>query len=305
MAPSAAAGRSASGTENNGGTLMKTAFRLALAALLPLALPASQALAQTAELVSRTELRVCADPNDMPYSNQKGEGFENKIAAIIGQDLKLPVSYVWFPQVMGFVRNTLRARQCDLVMGTVAGDPLMDNTNAYYHSGYMIVTRADAGITATSIGDPSLADKRFGLVAATPPTDLLLRHNLMAHTTSYALTVDTRYESPSRAMLQDLADRKIDVALLWGPIAGYYIKQDKLPLKAAFLDPEGDSDRLDFRIAMGVRANEPEWRRSVDQALQRHRAEVDKLLADYGIPLLDEQNKPIPASLPGAVGAKP
>ncbi|MBB6253677.1 substrate-binding domain-containing protein [Nitrospirillum iridis] len=283
---------------------LKTAFRLALAALAPLALITTQAAAQTAELVSRTELRICADPNDLPYSNQKGEGFENKIATLIGQDLKLPVSFVWFPQVMGFVRNTLRARQCDLVMGTVAGDPLMDNTSAYYHSGYMIVTRADSGIGATSLADPALADKRFGIVAATPPTDLLLRHNLMAHATSYALAVDTRYESPARAMLQDLADRKIDVALLWGPIAGFYIKHEKLPLKAAFLDPEGDSDRLDFRIAMGVRANEPEWRRTVDQALRRHRAEVDALLADYGIPLLDEQNKPIPGTLPGA-GAKP
>ncbi|MDZ5645918.1 substrate-binding domain-containing protein [Nitrospirillum sp. BR 11828] len=283
---------------------MKTAFRLAMAALLPLSLTAAPAWAQTAELVSRTELRICADPNDLPYSNQKEEGFENKVAAIIGQDLKLPVSYVWFPQVMGFVRNTLRARQCDLVMGTVAGDPLMDNTSTYYHSGYMIVTRADAGLTATSVGDPSLADKRFGLVAATPPTDLLLRHNLMPRTTSYALTVDTRYESPSRAMLQDLVDRKIDVALLWGPIAGYYIKKEKLPLRAAFLDPEGEGNRLDFRITMGVRANEPEWRRTVDQALRRHRAEVDTLLAEYGIPLLDEENKPIPGTLPGA-GAKP
>ncbi|WP_044560745.1 substrate-binding domain-containing protein [Azospirillum sp. B4] len=284
----------------------RRASRLALAALLPLALTCTQALAQTAELVSRTELRVCADPSDLPYSNQKQEGFENKIAAIIGQDLKLPVSYVWFPQVMGFVRNTLRARQCDLVMGTAAGDALMDSTTAYYHSGYMIVTRADARIAAVSLGDPSLADKRFGIVAATPPTDLLLRHKLMDRTTSYSLAVDTRYESPARSMLQDLVDHKIDVALLWGPIAGYYIKHDKLPLKAAFLDPEGEGGRLDFRIAMGVRANEPEWRRTVDQALQRHRAEVDKLLADYGIPLLDEQNKPIAASLPGATsGAKP
>ncbi|MDE1149945.1 MAG: substrate-binding domain-containing protein [Azospirillaceae bacterium] len=277
-------------------------IRLALAALplIPLfALMPQMARAQTAELVSRTELRICADPNDLPYSNEKGEGLENKLAALIGQDLQRPVSYVWFPQVMGFVRNTLRARQCDLVMGTVAGDPLMDNTNAYYHSGYMIVTRTDSGINATALGDPALADKRFGLVAATPPTDLLLRHNLMDHATSYALAVDTRYESPARSMLQDLVDHKIDVGLLWGPIAGYYIKQDKLPLKAAFLDPEGG--RLDFRIAMGVRANEPEWRRTVDQALQRHKPEVERLLADYGIPLLDEQNKPIPASMPGAV----
>src|SRR5258707_8089687 len=119
------------------------------------------ATAQTGvELVSRTELRVCADPNDLPFSNDKREGFENKIAEILGKELNLPVSYVWFPQVVGFVRNTLRARQCDLVMGTVSGDGIMDNTNAYYHSGYMIVSRIEDGIAATGLVDPALAVKK-------------------------------------------------------------------------------------------------------------------------------------------------
>ncbi|HWK46307.1 MAG TPA: substrate-binding domain-containing protein [Stellaceae bacterium] len=245
------------------------------------------------ELVSRTELRVCADPHDLPFSNDKGEGFENKIAEIIGQELKLPVSYLWFPQIVGFVRNTLRARQCDLVMGTVSGDGIMDNTNAYYHTGYMIVTRADADIRATGLGDPALADKRIGLVAATPPTDLLLRHGLMPHVTSYALAVDTRYDSPARAMIQDILDKKIDVGLLWGPIAGYYIKHDALPLKAAFIEGEPNSTRLDFRIAMGVRAGEPEWRHRINGALDKHQADIVRILEEYGIPLLDEQGRPV------------
>ncbi|HLZ67921.1 MAG TPA: substrate-binding domain-containing protein [Aliidongia sp.] len=265
-----------------------------LAGVVCLAGLAGAAAAQTTvELVSRTGLRVCADPNDLPFSNDKREGFENKIAEIIGQELNLPVSYVWFPQVVGFVRNTLRARQCDLVMGTVSGDSLMDNTNAYYHSGYMIVSRVEDGISATGLGDPALADKRIGLVAATPPTDLLLRHGLMPHVTSYALAVDTRYESPARAMIQDILDKKIDVGLLWGPIAGYYIKHDSLPLKAAFLDSEPDSTRLDFRIAMGVRGGEPEWRRRINGALEKHRAEVAQILDSYGIPQLDEQGRPV------------
>src|SRR5579859_7214709 len=194
------------------------------------------ASAQTAELIARTELRICADPNDLPFSNKEGEGFENKIGQLIGQDLGVPVSYVWFPQVIGFVRNTLRAHQCDLVMGAVSGDSVMDNTNPYYHSGYMIVTRSDSGIHAHSLADPALADKKIGLVAATPPTDLLLKHGLMPHVTSYALAVDTRYDSPPRAMLQDIVDHKIDLGLVWGPVAGYYIKRDKLPLDAVFLD---------------------------------------------------------------------
>jgi quinoprotein dehydrogenase-associated probable ABC transporter substrate-binding protein len=266
---------------------------LALALLLPLG-----AAAQTAELIARTELRVCADPNDLPFSNKAGEGFENKIAELIGQDLAVPVSYVWFPQVVGFVRNTLRAHQCDLVMGAVSGDAVMENTNPYYHSGYVLVSRNDSGIHAQSVADPALADKRIGLVAATPPTDLLLKHGLMAHVTSYALAVDTRYDSPPRAMLQDIIDGKLDLGLVWGPIAGYYIKHDGLPLTAVFLDSEDGSTRLDFHIAMGVRANEPEWRRRINQAIERHQPEITRLLVEYGIPLLDEQNRLIPPPAP-------
>jgi quinoprotein dehydrogenase-associated probable ABC transporter substrate-binding protein len=270
--------------------------RTALAAFfLLLSLPTAGALAQTAELTARSELRVCADPSDLPFSNQAGEGFENKIAQLIGQDLNVPVNYVWFPQVGGFVRNTLRAHQCDLVMGAVSGDGIMEDTNPYYHSGYMIVSRTDSGLQAHAVGDPALAEKRIGLVAATPPTDLLLKHKLMPHVTSYALAVDTRYDSPPRAMLQDIVDGKLDVGLVWGPIAGYYIKHDKLPLTAVFLDGEEGSTRLDFRIAMGVRANEPEWRRRINQAIDHHQAEIAALLAEYGVPQLDEQDHPVAA----------
>jgi quinoprotein dehydrogenase-associated probable ABC transporter substrate-binding protein len=261
------------------------------AALAALLLGGSVA-AETPELVSRTELEVCADPNNLPFSNQKGEGFENKIAALIGEDLKLPVTYVWFPQVVGFVRNTLRDHKCDLVMGAVSGDAIMETTNPYYHSGYMIVSRAGDGITAHEIGDPALAGKKIGLIAATPPTDLLVAHDMMDHVTSYALAVDTRFDAPSRAMLQDIVDGKIDVGLLWGPFAGYYIKHDGLKLKAAFLTDTGRV-RLDYHIAMGVRANEPEWRRRINQAISREKPAIDRILADYGIPELDEQNAPI------------
>ncbi len=212
--------------------------------------------------------------------------------------MKVPVEYVWFPQVIGFVRNTLRARTCDLVMGAVAGDDVMDNTTAYYHTGYMIVTRAADGITATSISDPALADKRIGLVAATPPTDLVLRHNLFEHVRPYSLAVDTRAGNPARTMLQDLADGAIDVALAWGPVAGYAIKHDHLPLRAMFIEPEAGAPRLDYRISMGVRANEPEWRRRVNQALARKRQEVDQVLDAYGVPQLDEQNRPVTSGVP-------
>lgn len=265
--------------------------RLTLGVLCAALLAGMPAQAQRAELISRSELRVCADPSNLPYSNQAKEGFENKIAEIIGADLQLPVSYVWFPQVMGFVRNTLRARECDLVMGAVSGDGIMDSTNPYYHTGYMIVTRTADGIKATSVGDPALAGKRFGVIAATPPTDLLLRHGLMDRVRAYSLRVDTRVSNPARAMLQDLVDNQIDVALVWGPPAGFAITRESLPLTAAFIQPEPDAPRLDYRIAMGVRANEPEWRRRINQAIERNRPKIAAVIAEYGVPLMDARGR--------------
>lgn len=250
--------------------------------------------AQRAEMISRSELRVCADPHNLPFSNEAREGFENKVAEIVGADLQLPVSYVWFPQVTGFVRNTLRARECDLVMGAVSGDGVMDSTNPYYHTGYMLVTRTADGISARSVGDPALADKKFGVIAATPPTDLLLRHNLMPQVRAYSLRVDTRISNPPQAMLQDLVNGVIDVALIWGPPAGFAITREHLPLTAVFIEPEPNAPRLDYRIAMGVRANEPEWRRRINQAIGKHKAEIATVLASYGVPMMGDQGQPDP-----------
>src|SRR6266853_1084178 len=127
--------------------------------------------AQTGELVDRSELKVCADPNNLPFSDEKKEGFENKIAELIGADLDLSVDYVWFPQVVGFVRNTLRAHLCDLVMGTVAGDEVMQTTHPYYFTTYVMAYRADKGFHLEGMQDPQLAKLSLGVVAGTPPAD--------------------------------------------------------------------------------------------------------------------------------------
>ena len=269
---------------------MRAPFLLALA----LGMTAGGAHAQPAEMVLHSELRVCADPNNMPWTNKAQEGFENEIATVIGADLKEPVSYFWFPMVSSFIRKTLGARQCDLVMGEVGGGPV-DDTNPYYHTAYQIVTRAEDGITARSVADPALAAKRFGLIAATPPTDLLLKHGLLGMTDSYSSATDTKFSTPARQMIQDLLDKKIDVALLWGPIAGYTIKREHLPLHAEFLEAEPGSPRLDYRISMSVRAGEPEWRRRINAAIVRHQDEITAILQHDGVPLLDDQNHPIPA----------
>jgi quinoprotein dehydrogenase-associated probable ABC transporter substrate-binding protein len=247
--------------------------------------------AQTSDIVDRSELKVCADPNNLPFSDEQKDGFENKIAELMGEELGLKVDYAWFPQVVGFVRNTLRAHLCDLVMGTVAGDEIMQTTNPYYYTTYMMFYRSDKGRTFEGPQDPRLGDLRLGVVAGTPPADLLVRHELMSHTKPYALTVDTRAESPTHQMVQDIIDGTIDVGFLWGPIAGYYRKHDDLPLSLVPLKDEPGAPRMEYHIAMGVRANEPEWRRRVNAVILKKQADITAILRDYGIPLLNEQGE--------------
>jgi len=247
----------------------------------------------TGELVARTELRVCADPHNLPFSNEQGEGFENRIAQIIGQELSVPIKFVWFPQIIGFVRNTLGAGKCDLVMGTVAGDEVMETTSPYYFTSYVIVYRNDSGWTFTDFDDPKLKPLHIGIVAGTPPGNLLVSHGLMVNAKPYQLTVDTRFESPAQEMIQDVVDHKIDAGLLWGPLAGYYIRHGHLDLAMNEVKSEPQSPRMSYHIAMGVRASAPQWRRRINAAIQKHQTEITAILADYGIPLLNEQGTPL------------
>jgi quinoprotein dehydrogenase-associated probable ABC transporter substrate-binding protein len=246
---------------------------------------------QTAEIVDRSELKVCADPNNLPFSDEKKEGFENKIAELLGADLGLPVNYTWFPQIIGFVRNTLRTHLCDLVMGTVAGDEIMQTTNPYYFTTYVMFYRSDKRLSFEGTQDPKLANLHLGVVGGTPPADLLVRHDLMSHVKPYALTVDTRAESATHQMVQDVVDGAIDVGFLWGPIAGYYRKHDDLPLTLVPLKDEEGAARMEYHIAMGVRANEPEWRRLINAVILKREGDITAILRDYGVPLLDAQGQ--------------
>ncbi|TDH63721.1 quinoprotein dehydrogenase-associated putative ABC transporter substrate-binding protein [Dankookia rubra] len=264
--------------------------RLALLALLLTASAAAPVAAQTGDLVATDALRVCADPANLPFSNDRGEGFENRIAALLGQALDRKVDYVFFPQVQGFVRNTLRAGRCDLVMGTVAGDELMQNTNPYYHTSYVIAFRGDRPVPER-LDDPAMKALRLGAIARTPPIDLLLRNGLIGNTRFFPLAVDTRHESPGAELLRAVADGELDAALVWGPIAGYQAKVKGLPLTLRALPSEPGTMRMDFRITMGVRGQEPEWRRRINAVIRSHQAEIDGILRDYGVPLLDAEGR--------------
>ena len=283
---------------------MSRTNRLAVVACaLGLTCGAASALAQLGELVDQDTLRVCADPHNLPFSNQGGEGFENRIAELLAQELGVELAYIWYPQSMGFVRNTLGARVCDVVMGIVTTSELLQNTNPYYRSSYALVQRADADPKVSSLGDPQLADLRIGAVAQTPPIDLLAQRGLLKNLRPYHLMVDTRFASSGRQMVEDVAAGAIDVGVLWGPIAGYWAKRQSVPLEVTPVTGESVGARLDFRITMGLRRNEPEWKRVLNDFIAEHKAEIQAILLDYGVPLLDEQGRPIEAAAGTRQGA--
>jgi quinoprotein dehydrogenase-associated probable ABC transporter substrate-binding protein len=244
---------------------------------------------QTSDLVVRSELRVCADPANMPFSNQKGEGFENKIADVVGKALGLPVTYYWFPQATGFIRNTLDAKRCDIVIGYAQGDELVQNTNHYYASAYVIVTRADSELSDVSrLDDPRLKGKKIGVIAGTPPATYLAMNGLLPGVEAFHLNVDRRFYSPSEDMVNEVASKTLDAGLLWGPIGGYYAKQHPEKLKATPLLNEKGGPRMVFRITMGVRPTEQDWKRQLNRLIREHQDEIDTILREYGVPLVDQ-----------------
>ena len=273
----------------------KIAWPLALA-LAACAVAQSAAQAQRVDLVNHTTLRVCADPANLPFSNEQGQGFENKIADIVAGDLKIPVEYTWFPQATGFIRNTLFAKRCDVVLGYAQGDDLVLNTNAYYRSTYALVYRAGAGLDGVdSLADPRLRDKRVGIIAGTPPSASMIRLGLMQHAKPYPLMVDRRYDSPAERMIGDIRSGDIDAGVLWGPIGGYFAGRGGEKLVLVPLLKETGEPRMAYRITFGVRNLEDEWKHQLNDIIARHQGEIDDVLLQYGVPLLDEQSNLITA----------
>jgi quinoprotein dehydrogenase-associated probable ABC transporter substrate-binding protein len=246
------------------------------------------------ELVDPKTLRVCADPRNMPFSTQAGEGFENKLAELFARKLGKDLAYEWYPQATGFVRMTLLARRCDVVMGYPLGDDLVQPTNPYYRSAYALVFKPGTGLDGIEeLEDPRLKDKHIGVVAGTPPSDNMAAAGLMANAKPYPLVVDTRFDSSAQAMMHDLATGVIDVGVLWGPLAGYYAKQSNPPLSISLLTKEKSGPNMTYRIVMGVRRSDQDWKRQLNSLIAANQKEIDQLLLSYGVPLLDERDNQI------------
>ncbi|MCO6382100.1 substrate-binding domain-containing protein [Oceanicola sp. 502str15] len=252
-----------------------------------LALLASSAVAQTSDLVSKTALRVCADPANAPMSMEDGSGYENQLADLIASKLELPVEYTWFPMATGFIRQTLRANRCDVVMGYAQGHELVLNTNHYMTSVYVLIVPEGGPLAAVeALSDPALKEARIGIVAGSPPATHMARNGLIGRAKAYNLTVDRRVESPTVDMLNDLEEGDIDAAILWGPIGGPLVKQAHPGFKVIPLLKEELPPRLFFRITMGVRQGDKVWQRKLNSLIRRHQDEINAILRDAGVPLL-------------------
>jgi quinoprotein dehydrogenase-associated probable ABC transporter substrate-binding protein len=246
------------------------------------------------ELVDPKVLRVCADPRNLPYSNEAGEGFENKIATLLARKLGKELTYEYYPGATGFVRNTLNAHRCDIIMGMPQKDDIAQVTNPYYRTAYAIVTKPGTEMASIDdLADPRLQGKRIGIIAGTPPATSLAVNGLLGNVKSYPLVVDTRFDSPASTMIEDLAKDRIDVAILWGPLAGYLAKRSETKLKVTVLLKEPAEPPMIYRIAMGVRPSDQNWKRQLNKFISENGAEITQILVSYGVPLLDENGAPI------------
>jgi quinoprotein dehydrogenase-associated probable ABC transporter substrate-binding protein len=251
------------------------------------------------ELVDPKVLRVCADPHNLPFSNEKGEGFENKLAELFAEKLQKKLDYMYFPQATGFVRMTLGAHRCDVIMGFPQGDDLVQGTNPYYRTAYALVAKPGSGLEdVATLEDERLKGKHIGIVAGTPPATNMAAAGLMANAKPYPLMIDTRVDSSAEAMINDLASGVIDAGVLWGPMAGFYAKHASTPLHVTPLVKETTGPRMVYRIGMGVRGADQNWKRQLNRLIQENQPAINKILLDFGVPLLDENDQPISAESP-------
>jgi mxaJ protein len=239
-------------------------------------------------------LRVCADPNNLPFSDSTGAGFENRLATLVAGEMHARVAYTWWAQRRGFVRNTLNAHECDVVMGVPAGFELTAVTRPYYRSSYVFVSRRDRRLNVRSFDDPALKRLTVGVqlvgddYANTPPAHALARRGIVQNVRGYQVQGDYRLPSPPARIVDAVANGDVDIAVAWGPLAGYFASRERVPLDIVPVSPEMDPPALPFvfDISMGVRRADRPLRDTLNAILVRRRASIDSLLRAYGVPLV-------------------
>ncbi|WP_425500138.1 substrate-binding domain-containing protein [Propylenella binzhouense] len=272
--------------------------RLAAALALALLLPAGPAAATPAGSGGESEsgtLRVCADPNNMPFSNDRGEGFENRIAEFVARELGYRgVAYTWWAQRRGFIRNTLKAGACDVVIGVPAGMEMVATTRPYYRSTYVFVERRDRGLKLASLRDPRLGSLRIGVHligddgANTPPADALGEEGIIDNVVGYMIYGDYSEPAPPSRLVEAVATGEVDVGAAWGPLAGYFAQRAGVPLDVVPIADTGGFAPLAFQfdIAMGVRHGDEALRGRLDALIAERGDALRAILAGYGVPLL-------------------
>ncbi len=275
--------------------------RLLLATLL-----CSAACCSVMASAQTRELRVCADPNNLPFSNDKGEGFENKIVDIIAKDIKAKVTYTWWAQRRGFVRHTLYAEACDLWPGVAAQQEMLSPTQPYYRSTYVFVTRADRHLDIRSFDDPKLKSLKIGVemigydAQNTPPAHALARRGIIQNVRGFSVLGDYRKPNPAADIVEAVAQGTVDVGIAWGPLAGYFASKAPVTLTVAPVQPQQDGIKfpMTFAISMGIRRGDNSLAREIDRALIRNKPAIDAILATYHVPRLPEYPGPPPVNAP-------
>lgn len=238
------------------------------------------------------ELRVCADPNNLPYSNRKLDGFENRLAEMVARDLHATVRYTWWPQHRGFIRNTLKAGTCDVLMGLPSSVELALTTRPYYRSTYVFVSRKDRGIAVRSFDDPALRTLRIGVQMIgddgtnSPPAHALANRGVVNNVSGYSVYADYSQPNPPARIVEAVARGDIDLAVVWGPLAGYFAPRQSVPLALVPVSPQIDRPFLPFvfDISMAVRRGDRTLHDELDSFIERRQPEIDALLARYGVP---------------------
>lgn len=240
------------------------------------------------------ELRVCSDPNNLPFSNQRQEGFENRIAELIARDLDATLNYSWRPQRRGYVRNTLGAGVCDVIMGMNAGAERVLTTRPYYRSSYVFVYRKDRNLSIRSLDDSALRTLKIGVqligddYANTPPVHALSRRGIVGNLVGFSVFGDYSKENPPARIIDAVVARQVDIALAWGPLAGYFAKHSGADLVVLPVSPASDPPSLTFTfdIALAVRQEDSELRDELNAVLTRREPEIRRILLQYGVPLV-------------------